>query len=289
MGPATASWYSGNLIFLWLVPVGLAAAYYIIPKVVGRPIHSYQLSTGAFWSIMALGGWTGLQDLIGGPLPTWMTALSGGAQILMLLPVIAVGVNHFQTVKGSHDLISQSPSLRFTFFGSVGYCVACVIMAMIATSSLGRYAQFSLTGDAGTFAAVYMFFTMAMFGAIYFIVPRVTGCEWLSGSRISKHFLLSAYGSVFVTGCLFVSGLFSGGAIDNWDRDFEGAVSLSKALQVGTFIGWLMLLVANVSFFFHLANMVLNRGKKSDKPTLFPGHKYDHSEVVITTEGAEPA
>jgi cytochrome c oxidase cbb3-type subunit I len=290
MGPATASWYSGNLLFLWMVPVGLASAYYIIPKVVGKAIHSYQLAIGAFWSLLALGGWTGLQDLIGGPLPTWMPALSGGAQVLMLLPVIAVGVNHFHTVRGSHDLLGRSPALRFTFFSSVGYCVACVTMALVATSSLGRYAQFTLAGDAGTFACVYMFFTMAMFGAIYFIVPRVTGCEWISGAKISRHFMLSAYGSVFVVGCNFVGGLFSGSAADSWEHDMEGSVSLAKAFEVGVTLGWLMLTVANLGFFSHLAGMVLNKGRKSTDPTLFPGHdKYDHSDVVITTEGAEPA
>ncbi len=288
MGPATASWFSGNLLFLWLVPVGLASAYYIIPKVVGRPIASYQLATGAFWSLMALGGWTGVQELMGAAIPTWMTALSGGAQILMLLPVIAVGVNHFLTVRGNHNLVSQSPALRFTFFASVGYCSACFIMALISMAKVGAYAQFGLAGDAGQLACVYGFFTMAMFGAIYFIVPRVTKCEWLSGERISRHFLLSAYGIVFVVGSLFSAGLFSGGAASAWDNNFEGVVSLGRAFQVGTIMGWLMLLVANLTFFCHLMSMVLNRGKRSDQPTLFPNHKYDHAEVVITSESAEP-
>ncbi len=37
-------WFAHNLLGLWLTPVGLATAYFLIPKVIGRPVHSYHLS-----------------------------------------------------------------------------------------------------------------------------------------------------------------------------------------------------------------------------------------------------
>jgi len=37
-------WFAHNVLGLWLTPIGLACAYYFIPKVLGRPIHSYALS-----------------------------------------------------------------------------------------------------------------------------------------------------------------------------------------------------------------------------------------------------
>jgi len=37
-------WFAHNVLGLWLTPLGLAAAYYFIPKMIGRPVHSYQLS-----------------------------------------------------------------------------------------------------------------------------------------------------------------------------------------------------------------------------------------------------
>jgi cytochrome c oxidase cbb3-type subunit 1 len=289
IGASTASWYAGNLIFMWLVPVGLASAYYIIPKVVGRQIYSYQLAKIAFWSLMALGGWTGIQDLIGGPLPAWMPAIAGGAQILMLLPVIAVGINHLKTAGDKLSLINHSPSLRFTFFGSIGYCISCVILACVHSVTLGRYTQFSFAADAATFSAVYAFFSMMMIGAIYFIVPRVTNCEWLSGGRIRFHFWMNAYGAGAVVFSLLVGGIFYGTAADAWDRDFESAVSLGNSFKIGATLGWILLLLGNVSFFFHLAALVMNKGKTAGRPTLIHGEKFDHAEVVITTEGAEPA
>ncbi|MBP7950107.1 MAG: cbb3-type cytochrome c oxidase subunit I [Verrucomicrobiales bacterium] len=291
MGPATASWYAGNLTFLWMVPVGLASAYFIIPKIVGRPIYSYHLAKLAFWTLLAVGGWTGIQEHLGGPLPAWMTAVSGGAQFLMLIPVVAVGINHYRTVEGNHDLIQFSPALRFTFFGAVGYSVACGVMAILGTATIGRFGQYSIAGDGASFLAVYMFFTMMMFGAIYFIVPRVTGCEWLSGSRIRFHFWASAYGSIAVATLLVVGGLFYGSSAANWDRDFHVPVELARSFRIGTTIGWVFLLVANVSFFNHLRLMVMNKGRQNGTATRFheAGHpEADHAELVVTHEGAEP-
>jgi len=34
-------WFAHNVLGLWFTPIGLAAAYYFIPKVLGKPIHSY--------------------------------------------------------------------------------------------------------------------------------------------------------------------------------------------------------------------------------------------------------
>ena len=37
-------WFAHNVLGLWYTPVGIATTYYLIPKVLGRPIHSYYLS-----------------------------------------------------------------------------------------------------------------------------------------------------------------------------------------------------------------------------------------------------
>jgi cytochrome c oxidase cbb3-type subunit 1 len=288
-GPATAHWFASSMIFLWLVPVGLAASYFIIPKVVGKPIHSYSLAKLAFWSLMVLGGWTGLQEMAGGPFNAWIPGISGGAQFLLLIPVLAVGINHYRTVQGSHHLIEVSPALRFTFFGSVGYAIASVAIALLGTYTLGRYAQFSYAQDGAQLAAVYMFFTMTMFGAMYFIVPRVTGCEWLSGSRIRFHFWFNAYGSIALVVLLLAGGMFMGSSIDSYDRTHQSAIEFGRGFRIGTGIGWLLILVANVSFLHHMALMVLNRGRRAGQPTYIHEPPVDHAELVVTHEGAETA
>jgi cytochrome c oxidase cbb3-type subunit 1 len=287
-GPAIAAWYANNVIFLWLVPVGLASSYFIIPKIVGKPIHSYQMASLAFWALVAISPWAGAQALIGGPLPAWIPTIAGGAQVLLLVPVLAVALNHYLTVRGNHKLVELSPSLRFTFFGSIGYVVTSVSAALLGSLTLSRFTSFSFTQDAVAFCGIYMFFTMTMFGAIYFIVPRITGCEWISGSRIRFHFWWSAYACIALCVLLLAAGFSHGAATDTWDSDMENAIIFSKGYLVGQILAWVFLIAANGVFLHHLALMVCNRGRKAGAPTLI--HQpapYDQAELVITTEGAE--
>ena len=62
-------WFAHNMAGLWFVPLGLAAAYYLIPKVLGKPIYGYSLAVLGFWSMALFAAWNGGQHLIGGPLP----------------------------------------------------------------------------------------------------------------------------------------------------------------------------------------------------------------------------
>lgn len=271
-GPAIASWYANNVLFLWMVPVGLASAYFIIPKITNRAIHSYSLSTLAFWSLIVLAPWAGAQELIGGPVPKWMPAVAGTAQILLLVPMFAVVLNHYKSVRGSHHLVEASPSLRFTFFGGIGYACTCIIAAVLTSMNLSRYTFLSYAADSVQMTGYYAFFTMAMFGAIYFIVPRITGCEWLSGARIRRHFWLSAYSCIFMCVLLLVAGFSHGAAIDNWSTGYESAILFSNGYIVGRVLMWIFLLYANVSFALHLAAMVMNRGRKAGRPTMIHEH-----------------
>ncbi|MES2709551.1 MAG: cbb3-type cytochrome c oxidase subunit I [Verrucomicrobiota bacterium] len=287
-GPAIASWYANNVLFLWLVPVGLASAYFIIPKIVGKPIHSYQLATLAFWGLVGITPWAGAQELVGGPLPAIIPAFAGAAQVLLLIPVLAVAFNHYLTVKGNHNLVELSPSLRFTFFGSIGYVVVSVMAALLSSMTLARYTGFSYAQDAVAMTGIYMFFTMTMFGAIYFIVPRVTGCEWISGARIRFHFWWSAYACIALCVLLFAAGFSHGAAIDTWDTDLQSATIFSQGYLIGRILIWLFITAANLVFLVHLALMVMNRGRKAGTPTLI--HQpapADQAEPVIITEGAE--
>ena len=128
----TAAWYSNSVLFLFIVPMAIATAYYLIPKVIGRPLHSYYLAVAGFWSLAIFGGWTGLQKLIGGPLPTWMTAVSSAAQVFLLIPVVCVAANHFLTARGNHGLIQVSPTLRFVFGGAIFYVGGHLVAAGLA-------------------------------------------------------------------------------------------------------------------------------------------------------------
>lgn len=281
IGTAINGWFSGTLFTLWLVPIGLAASYYLIPKIVGRPIHSYQLALASFWGIAIIGPWVGIQDYLGGPLPAWMPALSGAAAILLAIPMIVIGVNHHNTLKGNHALVQYSPTLRFVFFGAIAFNVFILLGAAL---SVFRSFQFTHAETAYRMVGLYAFFTMTMFGAIYYIMPRLVGCEWIAGSWIRLHFWLSAYGCGAMVLCLFLGGLLQGQQAHEYNQPFSTSFEATKGFLVGFSITWLLILLSNFLFLLHMLLMLLRLGPHTPEPTLI--HPM-HEEYLAKAQSAK--
>ena len=56
------------------LPVGLAIAYYFIPKTSNNPLYSHKLSMIGFWSLAFVYVWTGAHHMIHGPISQWLQA-----------------------------------------------------------------------------------------------------------------------------------------------------------------------------------------------------------------------
>lgn len=286
LGAGIDSWYVHGVILLFFVPIGLGSAYYFIPKITGQPIHSAQLAEYGFWLLAIFGGWNGMQRYMGGPIPGWMPAVGALAGVLLLVPVGIVGLNHHLTTLGSHRLVATSPTLRFTFFGGLFYPVSGLILAVISAYSTGANLQFTHAWYGYQIVAVYGFFSMSVFGAIYYIVPRLAGCEWLSVRLIRNHFWFSVYGIGIIVVTSFVGGLQQGSGLNdplNWNATFWGPVTNSHGYVVARAIAWAFILWSNFWFLIHLMLMVAGLGRRSATPTLL---EHDHEELPVT-EGAK--
>ncbi len=74
---ATMNWWFGhNVLGLYYTPIALASVYYFLPKIIGRPIQSYNLSLIGFWALAFFYGQVGGHHLVGGPVPHWLISLS---------------------------------------------------------------------------------------------------------------------------------------------------------------------------------------------------------------------
>jgi len=268
MGAGANVWYISNLIYFWMAPVALAVAYYIIPKISGRAIYSYPLAQVSFWLLAILAGWTGFSRFMGGPFPAWMPAVSGAASIFILLAIVATVANLLMTLKGCSKLWEYSPSLRFTVFGMLMLATYAVLSAMSSTFLFGRDLQFSHFLVGLDTLAFYGFFSMTMFGAFYFIVPRITGSEWPSGEKIRTHFWFSTYGILTMVVTMLVGGIAQGGNLAQWDQSFSTSFVNSSAYVVGRCIAWALISFSNLSFLYQLALMFIGKGRKSEGPTL---------------------
>ena len=271
MGAGINAWYRSALVFLFFTPVALGAAYYLAPKVSGRPVVSYSLAKLGFWSLAVIAPWAGMQKLAGAPVPYFLPYLGAAATALIFIPAAAAGVNTLRTMMSDQETMASSPSLRFTAAGMVSLLVlaACAVFLNLPGSTL-RSTQFTLSGYGFDMLALYGFFTFVMFGATYFIVPRVTRREWLSRRLIKMHFLFSVYGTIFVAVVALFGGLMQGMG----QEDFKSAWSpvAARPYAVTITFSWSLILFSNIFFFIHLTLMWLRLGRRSSHPTLLVAH-----------------
>ena len=262
-------WFAHNVLGLWFTPIGLASAYYMIPKVIGRPVHSYYLSALGFWTLALFYSWNGMHHLIGGPFPIWLITASVVASFMMLIPVLTVAINHHMTMRGSFGLLAQSPTLRFTVFGAMVYTLVSLQGVSMAIPAWNKITHFTHYTVGHAHLGMYGFFTMIMFGAMYYIVPRLVGCEWRSPTLIKWHFWLAAYGIVFMVLSLSLGGFLQGAYLLDPNHTFKQVVEATLGfLQLRSASG-IAIASAHLVFAFHFGLMLLRLGRKSGGATYF--------------------
>lgn len=241
-------WFAHNVLGLWVTPIGIGIAYYMIPKILGKPIISYQLSLIGFWSLALFYSQVGIHHIIGGPIPTWLVTLSIVHSVMMSIPVITVAINHHGTMMGNFGRLKDSPTLRFVWIGALMYTVASL---------------------QGSMEALYAFLSFILFGAIYFIMPRLTNWEWPWRRLISLHFWLVSVGIVIYVVSLTIAGWKQGVALLDAAMPFMDIVRITMpALQART-VGGALMTLGHLVFAFHFVAMLTRRGIGNQQPTLF--------------------
>ena len=269
MGAGINAWFRSAMLFLFFTPVALGTAYYLAPKVSGRPVYSYALAKLGFWSLAVIAPWAGMQKLAGAPVPYFLPYLGAAATAMLFVPAAAAAINTVRTMLANPETLAASPTLRFTIAGVTGLVVlaAAAVLLNLPGSSL-QLTQFSLSGYGFEILGLYGFFSFVMFGATYFIVPRVTRREWLSRRLIKMHFLFSVYGIVTVALVALFGGIQQGMGQEDWQQPWAGAAARAYPYAVAITFAWCLILFSNVFFFLHLTLMWLRLGRRSSHPTL---------------------
>jgi cytochrome c oxidase cbb3-type subunit 1 len=281
MQAAVNWWYANNLLFLWFGAIGLGTAYYMIPKVIGRPVYSYHLATIGFWTYALFSSWTGMQRMIDGPFPAWMITASIAATILTIIPVATVGLNHHMTMKGYFPLMRYSPTLRFTVFGAISYTVFSLVGVIISFRSVARYLNFTQASVAYSHLGLYAFYTMVIFGSMYYIVPRLVGREWRYASLIKLHFWASVYGVGLMSLMLLSGAIVEGTNLNDASMAFtESTQSILPYLRGRSLAGVLMT-VSHFVFAFHFGLMLFGLGRTASVPTFLNPVESEGSEAHL--------
>lgn len=259
---ATANWwFAHNVLGLWLTPIGLASAYYFIPKVIGRPIHSYYLSVVGFWSLALFYNWAGTHHLIGGPVPAWVITLGTVGSMMMFVPVIAVAVNHHLTMIGHFSHLKTSPTLRFVVFGAMAYTVVSVQGSLTALRSVSETSHFTHYTIAHAHLGLYAFYTMIAFGSMYYVVPRLVDRQWASAGMIKFHFWSTAIGITLYFVGLSVGGWWQGMMMNDSDVPFIDIVNRMIPFLWSRSVAGTMMTLGHFVFAYLMWGMLFGKRK----------------------------
>ena len=181
---------------------------------------------------------------------------------MMIIPVFAVTVNLHMTVLGNFKALVYSPTLRFIVLGTMLYTAASVQGSLEALRSVNTVTHFTHFTVAHAHLGLYGFFSMVMFGAIYFIMPRVMNWEWPYPKLISLHFWLVFIGFLIYFIWLSIGGWLQGLAMLDPNQAFMQSVAITLPYLQARSIGGALMTLGHFVFAFHFFAMGWKFGPK---------------------------
>lgn len=275
----TSWFYVHNLVGLIFTPMGLAIAYYFIPKISNIPIHSHRLSMLGFWSIAFVYAWIGAHHMLHGPQSQWLQTTSIIFSIWLIVPVWTVVTNLLGTVKRKWELYSTSAPLRFLTMGVVYYLIVCFQGSLQALRNVNEvisktdwiigHAHMSLLGT----------FTFFAIGGIYYAIPKMVHKPLWSEKMADWHFTATLFGSILMFAALWLGGYKQGLMWANWgtgDSYAQFHENLSRVPFLATVeamwwywfartISGILILAGNVLFALNIFNTIILPQEQQDK------------------------
>ena len=209
-----------------------------------------------------------MHHLIGGPLPAWLITASIVASVMMIIPVLTTAINHHMTMVGSFHVLKFSPTLRFTVFGAMSYTVVSLQGVLMSLRSFNEITHFTHYTVGHAHLGLYAFYTMILFGAIYYIMPRLVGWEWPSSKLIKLHFWSVALGILIMFGALTVGGFIQGLNLNNENIPFVEVMTQTKPWLITRSWSGILISIGHLAFLISFVMMILKLGKPKTEPTL---------------------
>lgn len=233
------AWFVQGVWTLWIAPLALAAAYYLVPKITGRAIPSYDFAGLSFWTLLVVGGWTGGRHLIGGPVPAWMSTMGVVACAVLTFHYLVTALN----LRGAFG--TSSFALKFVAFGLAAYVAGGFADAALALRSVARVTQFTWMTQAQTQLALMGAYSMIIFGAIYFLIPRITDRVWRSTPLIRAHYAAAVLGVIALVGGLAAAGIVQGRDLSDASIAFVDIAAHTRPWLLIALAGQALLLVGH--------------------------------------------
>jgi cytochrome c oxidase cbb3-type subunit I len=249
-----AWWFGNNLVFLWTSLVGIGAAFYFLPKFSGRPLHSYYYAMFAFWTLLIFGSMRGVP--VGAPVPAWLPTLSAMNSLFLIVPILAIAVIGWKTIRGATGPECKGGSYCMIKFGFVAFLLSALLLVASACPHFSRLTQFTWFGTAQTQLQLYGFFAITLFGAIYHILPRAVGIEFAFPKLIRLQHWCAMLGLIIFVVSLVIGGVVQGLKLQDPGVAFADSTKAMLPFLRASTTGLLFMLLANLLFALNIFVMI---------------------------------
>jgi cytochrome c oxidase cbb3-type subunit I len=256
---ANLNWmYIHNAVGLIFTPIGLAAAYYFIPKASNTPLFSHKLSMIGFWSLAFVYVWTGAHHMLHGPISQWLQTIAITFSLMLLIPVWAVVYNFFATMKGQWQQLRENVPLKFLMSGVVFYLLTCFQGPMHSLRSVNAIVSKTDWIPGHAHMALLGCFSFFAIAGTYYIVPRIFKTKLHSEALANWNFWLMMIGGLgfFVT--LWLGGFWQGWQWNNPAIPFIDTVKALKPIWTVRFFSGVLIFCGIVAFAYNIMATAVN-------------------------------
>lgn len=202
-------YYMHTAVGMWFTMLSLGIAYYVVPRVLGRPIYSYALGVLGFWTNILFYTLIGAHHFIFSPVPWWLQTTAILFSVGMMVPVWAGGCNLLLTFQGTSAVLQRSYAAPFLLAGIVAYILVSTQGTVEAFRTANIYWHFTNFTVGHSHLSMYGFVAFVIWGATYGLLPRLTGSE-PNPILVGIHFWLALVGYVIYVVSISIAGVLQG-------------------------------------------------------------------------------
>jgi cytochrome c oxidase cbb3-type subunit I/II len=208
-GAAFSGLWIHDAVGLFVTPLALSMAYYVIPSVTRRPIFSHFISMMGFWLLFFIYPLNGTHHFVFSAIP--MSAQRGAivASIYLGLSVILVVTNLLLSLRGSSDKVGSNVPLRFVWFGVVAYLLVSLQGSVQALMPVNRFIHFSDWVIGHSHLAMIGFASFTAAGGLAHVWSSLPGARYNARAMNWAYWLLAIGMSLMVID-LTAAGLVEG-------------------------------------------------------------------------------
>jgi cytochrome c oxidase cbb3-type subunit 1 len=198
-----------GLKLLWLVPLGIGAALYVVPTAARAPLHSRQLAMVAFWGWFLFAPFAGPLRLVDGAAPNWLESVGVAATIALGVPLLAVVVLLLSTYARRTSL-AHGADLRFALAGVGLLALWGAVAIPTAGRTAGAYLHSTVAADGVAELALFGVAGALLLAGAFSALPSVAGHR-IANPRIAANAVWPlAIGAALVALSLLSAGYLQG-------------------------------------------------------------------------------